>query len=192
MFRRRSCYFHSVCHKHPDVDFFVLTSLDKEKLTTLTDSNLQIFLLVTIILIYIINGVLINFIMKQSKRSEMDSMMLMHSILCILNTFFIIRTSFSFTENTEVCLCFTLLGYWVNSSNRLLDMGIVIYRYVLVVKHIVVHGPYQRKLLSQKIFFTIFWSSAIFTGYAAYFKDTSEQYLSKEFLQNRYLHVTPN
>ena len=104
----------------PDSDQNILKNFSEEIFPDSAKTNVQVLFLVSIILIFIINGNLIIFILNQSKRSEMDWMIFLHSIFCILNTFFIIRTNFTFTRNPKVCMIVILLNYFVNTGNRLL------------------------------------------------------------------------
>ena len=59
-------------------------------------------------------------------------------------------------------------------------MGIVIFRYILVVKHTVAQGQRQRKYLLYSIFNFIFWTSTVLTGFAMYHNNKSKHYISKQ------------
>ena len=85
---------------------------------------------VSILLILTTNGSLIFFIMKQLTRTFLDWMVVFDSVLCIINAQTIATIGFKFHS---FCYLNIFVAYFVNIANRLLSLGIVIYRCVLVL-----------------------------------------------------------
>ena len=69
------------------------------------------------------------------------------------------------------CYFLPFFAYLINLCNRLLTVGIVIYRYVFVIKNHLVKTPQQRQKFSALIFGFIIIISIFMTGWALYYKD---------------------
>ena len=139
----------------------------------------KILSVITLILINTTNGGLIHVILKKSK-SALDWMMLTDSLLCILNSIDIIRQGIIVTthpENLPLCLFFNFSDYFINICNRLLTIGIVVYRYVFVLQHKLVERNGHRQIFVKCLFSSIFITAAILTGYAIYFRDLYQDHL---------------
>ena len=133
------------------------------------------------LLIYLTNGFLINITMKQRNKSALDMMMLMDSILCIFNSLVIIRTGLlatsSYEDSLVACYFFNFFNYFVTTFNRLVNVGIVVYRFVFVLQHSFVQGHCQRKKFIQILFSSMFVTSTVLTGFSAYYKDSYYHHL---------------
>ena len=141
----------------------------------------KILSVITLILINTTNGGLIHVIMSKPK-SALDWMMLIDSILCVLNSVIIIRQGIIVTthpDNVPLCVLFNFFDFFINISNRLLTIGIVVYRYVFVIRYTFVERNLQRQIFVQSLFSAIFITSFVLTGYAIYFKDLYQDHLCK-------------
>ena len=113
--------------------------------------EVQIVSWVSLILINICNGYLIH-VMKNQMKTQMDWLIMMDSVLCIMNCIPIIRfgTGTLLVDNTSLCVFLTFLTYFINAANRLVTVSISIYRYFLVVKYASMQEKSQRDILTQK------------------------------------------
>ena len=139
--------------------------------------NTQIFRacqLVSVMLILTTNGYLLQFIIKQPTKTFLDWMMILDISLCISNIVTIVMIG-----QRIFCHFISKFSFFINICNRLLTAGIVIYRYVFVMKNNLVRTTFQRKALEIFIIGSILIPSSILTLFAAYYKDFSLQYLSK-------------
>ena len=78
----------------------------------------------------ITNGYLLHFIINQPNKTFLDWMMACDTLLCITNIFGIgkIFTSLIEVQNVELCYFIPYFVFFNNICNRLLTVGIVIYR----------------------------------------------------------------
>ena len=144
--------------------------------------NTQIFMtgqLICVMLILATNGYLLQFIMKQPTKTFLDWMMILDTSLCISNIVIVIMIG-------QRIFCYFIInfGFFINISNRLLTAGIVVYRYVFVMKSNLVQTTFQRKALEILIIVSILVPSSLLTGFAIYYKDYYLQYLSKFNFKN--------
>ena len=82
------------------------------------------------VLIITIIGYLLHFIINQPNKTFLDWMMACDTLLCITNIFGIgkIFTSLIEVQNVELCYFIPYFVFFNNICNRLLTVGIVIYR----------------------------------------------------------------
>ena len=99
-----------------------------------TSIQVKILTWISCILIILSNGYLIH-IIKNQMKSTMDWLILMDSILCISSCIPIIRLGIFGPLSTPFCFKIIFFFYFTTVSDRLVTMGISIYRYVLVVHH---------------------------------------------------------
>ena len=169
----------------PSSDDQILINYIEHKFSYSYNFHVQILSWISLILIYVSNGCLIDFILRQRKvKSALDWMILMDAILCIFNSIGIIRIGIfgsgsTHHDNILLCVCFNFSVYFINISNRLLTIGIVLYRYVFVLKHTIVEGQAQRQIFVQTLFSVIFLISIVLAGYAVYYKDLYKYHLNK-------------
>ena len=139
--------------------------------------NTQIFRacqLVSVLLILTTNGYLLQFIIKQPTKTFLDWMMILDISLCISNIVTIVMIG-----QRIFCHFISKFSFFINICNRLLTAGIVIYRYVFVMKSHLVQTTVQRKALEILIIASILVPSLLLTGFSVYYKDYYLQYLSK-------------
>ena len=139
--------------------------------------NTQIFRvcqLICMLLILTTNGYLLKFIMKQPTKTFLDWLMIFDTILCISNIITII-----WIGQRIFCYFIVNFAFFININNRLLTAGIVVYRYIFVMKSHLVQTTFQRRFLETSIIASILVPSSLLTGLAVYYKDYYLQYLSK-------------
>ena len=129
--------------------------------------------LICVMLILTTNGYLLQFIMKQPTKTFLDWMMILDTSLCISNIVNVIMIGQRF-----FCYFIINFAFFINISNRLLTAGIVVYRYIFVMKSHLVQTTFQRKVLETSIIASILVPSSLLTGFAVYYKDYYLQYLS--------------
>ena len=134
----------------------------------------MVFQVISILIILSTNGYLLYLIKNQPSKTILDWMMFIDSILCICNVISILGIGLR-----RFCWVLPFFGYFINICNRLLTVGIVIYRYIFVVKSSMVWTSQQRRAFSTLIFGTIFISTAVSTGWASYYRLFFLQYLSR-------------
>ena len=139
------------------------------------DSNLVLASVFSNLLILITNGYLLFFILKRPKKTFLDWMMVFDCILCISNIFTLVHFSLRLFN----CYFLPFFSYFINLCNRLLTIGIVFYRYILVNKHSMVGTTLQRKSMETNIFGIIMVTSLTMTGWSIYYKDASRTFLCK-------------
>ena len=159
----------------------ILINTIDHTLSKKVDLEVQIASWVSLILICISNGYLIQ-TMKNQMKSGLDWLIMMDSVLYIINCIPLIRfgIGFSFAGHTPLCLLFTFLTYFTNTANRLITVGISIYRYVIVVRYSSMQTKSQRDFLTRNIFSAILWISLTLTGFAIKVKDAYAPYNRKK------------
>ena len=145
------------------------------------DPTLLIVSFVGYILILSTNSYLIKFILNQSTKTFLDWMMVFDSFLCICNIITIVyiidEEYFKIVKNLNLCYFLPYFTFFINLCNRLLTIGIVVYRYIFVIKCHLVRTPDQRKTLGAKIFGSILIISFLMTAWATYYRDSSQNFL---------------
>ena len=138
----------------------------------------QILSWISLILINMSNGYVI-YIMKPQIKTPFDQLILMDSVLCVFNTIPILRLTFfyqSFFSNAPLCALFTFFGFFTNVTQRLISLGIAVYRYFYVVKHTMVQTQVQNKLFKTVLFSAIIIMSIVDTVDAFYRRETYKHY----------------
>ena len=145
------------------------------------NANVRILSLISLVMIFISNGYLIKVIMKETV-SILDWMMILDSFIGIFNSIRLVLNILNGSgvlNNILLCIILNFFNYFINVCNKLLTIGIAVYRYVFVVKHNYVHDTTQRQIFTQSLVSTISMTSAIITGYAIYFKEKYKYFLCK-------------
>ena len=110
----------------------------------------------------------------------LDRLVVLDCGLCLSNIFILIQfNDLSGVVDLGPCAFYVFMSFHVNLINKLLTLGIVIYRFALVLCSSVVRTPYQRKSIENCILMFIFWTSFILTSWAFYYREDSRQYLGK-------------
>ena len=145
-----------------------------------TSTLAKILTWISLIFINAINGYLIH-VIKNKMNSLLDWLILMDCILCIFNCISLIKHGIfgKSLENIPMCFFFNLNAYFINVSNKLVTIGISIYRYVFVVHYISMHNQNQRQIFTQTLISAIIIIPLTMTGYFIYYVDHYKPYNSK-------------
>ena len=131
------------------------------------------------------NVPLILFIMKQSSKSFLDALMVFDCVICICNTFPLIKFFLSTFEYRKIivgssdiwgiiCTCHVFFSFFANLCNRLITLGVAFYRYFLIS---LLWTTYQRKLFEKLVLFVILFASVNLTGAAMYYRENWKNFL---------------
>lgn len=145
---------------------------------------------ISLVLIYLTNSVLINFILKKASKTALDWMMMLDCFLCVCNSIQIINGVFVDHLFAYHCYFFPFFAFSISICNRLLEMAIVVYRYVHVLQPSIIQGSVPRHTFETTIFFSIFSTTAVMTGYLVYFKDDYRLYYCEYFINKSYQNQT--
>ena len=150
-----------------------------------TDPTLLLVSIVVCFLILATNISLITFILSQSSKTFLDMMMVFDSVLCICNVItiaYIVADEYlNIGKDLNLCYFLPYFTYFTNLSNRLLTIGIVLYRYIFVIKSHLVRTQQQRKILGTQIFGTILVISFLMTVWSIFHREQSLRFLRKRF-----------
>ena len=118
--------------------------------------------------------------MQQKSMTFLDRLVVLDCGLCLSNIYILIHfDEISGVVDLGPCAFYVFMFFQVNLINKLLTLGIVIYRFALVLCSSEVRTPYQRKSIENCILMFIFWTSFILTSWAFYYREDSRQYLGK-------------
>ena len=133
------------------------------------------------IFILISNGILIyNISKKEGKLTDLDKMMCFDTILCLNNSITIMMMGNMGTQNqASVCYFRYLWALFNGCCDGWLQIGVVVYRYVLVVKNSWIDGASSKKKLINTIYFSMVMLSGLITFATLYFRDNWNSFLSK-------------
>ena len=148
------------------------------------DSYIKILSWIFTVLILISNGILIyNISKKEGKLTDLDKMMCFDTLLCLNNSITIMMMGYMGTHNqTSVCYLRYLWTMFNGFFKYWLPVGVVVYRYIFVVKHSWIDGASSKKKFINTIYFSIVMLSGLMTFTTVYFKDNWFIFLSK-FIQ---------
>ena len=76
-----------------------------------------------------------------------------------------------------ICGCHIFFSFFIQLSNKLLTLGIALYRFILVLGSSLVWTQYQRKVFEKLILLTILLISVRLTGWAVYYRDDYRYFL---------------
>ena len=158
----------------------MVDTLEHEFLSSGDDSMLLMLRLaqfVTCGLILGTNVPMIIFIMNQGSRTFLDWLIVFDCFLCLGNLHVVILLLY-FPENDDgFCICHVFFSFFCNLCNRLLTLGIVIYRFTLVLGSPLVFSPNQKKVLENFILLAILLTSLNLTGWAVYYREDYKHFL---------------
>ena len=140
-----------------------------------TDLTLLYVSIVCCFLILATNISLIKFILSQSSKTFLDMMMVFDSVLCICNVitiaYIVAGVYLNIGKDLNLCYFLPYFNYFINVSNRMLTIGIVLYRYIFVIKSHTLRTQRQRKMLGTKIFGTILIISFLMTVWSIFHRE---------------------
>ena len=111
-------------------------------------------------------------------KTFLDRLVVLDCGLCLINIIVLILSDDkSGVEDLGYCAFFEFLFFKVNLINKLLTVGIVIYRFTLVICSTWVQTPQQRKSLEYCILTFIFLTSFNLTSWAFYYREEYRHFL---------------
>lgn len=125
------------------------------------------------------NVPMIIFTINQGSKTFLDWLIVFDCFLCLGNIYglLLIRPSYVSYEDIGFCEFHSFLLFFIQLCNRLLTLGIAIYRFTLVLGWSLVFTTNQKKNLEIFISLFILIISFIFTGLAIYYKEDYRDFL---------------
>ena len=118
---------------------------------------------------------LIIFILKQGSKTFLDRLVVFDCFLCMSNALLLFIRLFDFWGS--ICGFHIFFSFFIQLSNKLLTLGIALYRFILVLGSSLVWTQYQRKLFEKLILLTILLISVQLTGWAVYYRGDYRYFL---------------
>ena len=145
-------------------------------------SSSKICAVLAIVLILIINIPLLKNIFQETNLTFINKLIAADCILCISNCIILFNIVLGKARHPIICFISPPFGYFVNIIKRLLSIGIVLYRYVFVLRHSWVRTQDERRLFSICLGGTIFAVSVLSTCMCIFYRDQYLFYLGKIFI----------
>ena len=136
---------------------------------------MRVAIFVTFCLILGTNVPLIVFIMNQGSKTFLDRLVVFDCFLCMSNALLLFIRLFDFWGS--ICGCHIFFSFYIQLSNKLLTLGIALYRFILVLGSSLVWTQYQRKSFEKLILLTILLISVQLTGWAVYYREDYRYFL---------------
>ena len=143
----------------------------------------KVFPLVAIVLILLVNIPVLIKVFQKTNLTFIDKLITADCILCLSNCIILFSIVLGKTKNSSICLVSPPFGYFVNISKRLLSIGIVIYRYVFVLRNSWVQTQDQRRVFCLGLAMIILFIAAFSTFFCIFYKDQYLFYLGLGFKQ---------
>ena len=163
-------------------EILIVDTLEHEFLSFGDDSMLLLMRLAQFITCGLILGTnlpLIIFTVNQKSKTFLDRLIIFDCILCLLNLRIVIRLLDYSDFDAVHCICHVFFSFFTNLCNRLLSLGIVIYRITLVLGSSFMFSSNQKKILENIILLAILLPSLNLTAWAIYYKEDNRYFLSK-------------
>ena len=151
----------------------IVTALEENKSFTS-----KLFAFFSIILILTINIPLLKIILKKS-YTFINMLIAADCILCVVNSIVLFNNFIGPYEDPVLCLISAPYGYLINLLNRLLSIGILVYRYVFVFRSSWVETKHQRKIFSIILCGSICSTAFLATSLCVLYRDQYFHYLGK-------------
>ena len=154
----------------------MVDTLEHEFLSSGDDSMLLMLRLaqfVTCGLILGTNVPIIVFILNQESRTFLDWLIVFDCFLCLSNLQVVSRLGvhdyrFSFL---------VFFSFFCNLCSRLLTLGILVYRFTLVLGGSFFFSSYRKKILENIILLMILFTSLNLTGWNVYYREENKDFL---------------
>ena len=163
-------------------EILIFDTLEHEFLAWRGDGSLLILMrlaqIITCGLILGANVPIIIFIMNQGSKTFLDWLIIFDCSLC-LSDLRIIILILNYSDFVDFCIYHVFLTFYTSLCNRLLSLGIVIYRLILVLGSSYMFSSNQKKVLEKTILLAILLISLIMTGWAIYYREDNRHFLSK-------------
>ena len=141
----------------------------------------KVFAIFAIIFILLINIPLLNNIFQKANFTFINKLITADCILCISNCIILFNIVLGGKKNSTICLMSPTFGYFVNILRRLLTIGIVVYRYVFVLKHSWVQTQDKRRNFCLGLAGAIISVSGFSTFLCILYRDQYLFYLGKKY-----------
>ena len=155
---------HKLCCEHGDGSLLILMRLAQ---------------IITCGLILGANLQIIIFIVNQGSKTFLDWLIIFDCLLCLTDLRIIILI-LNYSDFVDFCVYHVGLTFFTTLCSKLLSLGIVVYRFTLVLGSSLVFLPNQKKVLENIILFAILSTSLILTGGAVYYKEENRHFLSNK------------
>ena len=124
---------------------------------------------------------------QQMSKTFLDRLVILDCGLCLINIIDLIPSNDKSGVDDldfDPCEFFVFLLFKVNLINKLLTVGIVIYRFTLVICSSLVQTPHQRKFLEYCILTFIFLTSFNLTSWAFYYREDYRHFLGMKDIKS--------
>ena len=138
----------------------------------------KLFAFISIIVILIINIPLLKIILKQT-LTVINMLIAADCLLCIANSNVLFNILIGPSNDPVLCLISAPYGYLINLLNRLLSIGILVYRYVFVFRSSWVKTKQQRKIFSIILCGAICSTALIATSLCISYRDQYFHYIGR-------------
>ena len=125
------------------------------------------------------NVPMIIFTINQGSKTFLDWLIVFDCFLCLGNLHVLIILIRLSSDDVGFCVFHVFLMFFFNLCNRLLTLGIAIYRFTLVLGSSLVFTAYQKKVLEIFITFSILIISFILTGWAIFYRADFRHFLGE-------------
>ena len=178
-------------------ELLMVDTLEHEFLSSGDDSMLLMLRLAQFItcgLILVTNVPLIMFIMKQGSKTFLDWLIVIDCLLCLSNLHVIALGPRNdkikwngimehYYGNSGFCFR-VFFAFFCNLTNKLLTLGIVIYRLTLVLGSSFLFSAKHIKVFEYTILLTILLTSLNLTGWAVYYREDFRPFLGEVKIDN--------
>ena len=120
---------------------------------------------------------MIFFTMKQGGKTFLDWLIVFDCFLCLGNLHVLVILIRLSADDVGFCVFHIFLNFFLNLCNRLLTLGIVIYRFILVLGSSLGFKSCRKKVLEIFIPIAILFISLNLTGWAVYYREDYRHYL---------------
>ena len=127
------------------------------------------------------NVPMILFTMNQGSKTFLDWMIVFDCFLCLGNLKVIMFLTYTSDDNVGFgfCICHVFSTFFCLLCNRLLTLGIAIYRFTLILGSSFVFSSNQKRVLENRILLAILLISLNLTGWASYYRKDFKPFLGK-------------
>ena len=161
-------------------EILIVDTLEHKFLSSGDDSMLLLMAkFITSGLILGTNLPLIIFTVNQKSKTFLDWLIIFDCILCLFNLRTVILLLNYLNFDAAFCVFHVFFSFFTTLCNRLLSLGIVIYRFTLVLGSSFLFSSNQKKVLENIILLAILLPSLKLTGWAIYYREDSSYYLGK-------------
>ena len=164
MLLHNSTFILSALYKFEILDIEI--SLEEELST-----SSKLFSVLSVFLILLVNIPLLSNVFQKENLTFINKLIATDCILCISNCITLVNMIAGKERNSIVCFISPPFAYFINTFKRLLTMGIVLYRYVFVLKNSRVETGEKRRLFCSRLAGIIFLMSLLSTCSCVWYRE---------------------